>query len=259
MPTPVLSSTDQSKAIQKIASLSDRYCRENLYLPEFSREALEKDWWSGLRLFLNHSFFQGRRDEVSEKVERVAMPVLSKYFEQLDASQIGSADCEKLDVDLQTAMKQGKAGKSGDAKMLVSIFQFVAKLSEKNLTLYSVSQIRSGNLSDHYGELDEIFQVGEKIASFYLRDLVCIYGLDALISKGELKFLQPIDVWVRRVAHRLNIISAEDCPEEEVRSKLIEACAQAGVSTFKFNQGAWYLGKFAFNIVIEHLDKIIFA
>jgi hypothetical protein len=57
----------------------------------------------------------------------------------------------------------------------------------------------------------------------------------------------------------LNVISAEDCPEEEVRSKIIEVCSQAGVSTFKFNQGAWYLGKFAFNIVIEHLDKIIFA
>jgi hypothetical protein len=174
---------------------------------------------------------------VSEKVERVAMPILSKYFEDLDASQIESTDFYKLEVDLQTAMKQGKAGKGG-AKMLVSIFQFVAKLSEKNLTLYSVSQIRSGKLPVHYGELDDIFQVGEKIASFYLRDLVCIYGLDALISKDELKFLQPIDVWVRRVAHRLNVISTEDCPEDEVRSKLIEACSQAGVSTFKFNQGA---------------------
>src|SRR5581483_689146 len=212
MPTNVLNSTDQSKAIQKKASLSDRYCRENLYLPQFSKVALEKDWWSGLRLFLNHSFFQGRRDEVSEKVERVAMPVLSKYFEQRDASQIGSTDFEKLERDLQTAMKLGRAGKSGDAKMLVSIFQFAAKLSEKNLTLYSVSQIRAGKLPDHYRELDEIFQVGEKIASLYLRDLVCIYGLDEL-TKDELQFLQPIDVWLRRVAHRLKIISSEDSPE----------------------------------------------
>lgn len=54
-------------------------------------------------------------------------------------------------------------------------------LSEKNLTLYRVSQIRSGKLFDHYDELDHIFQVGEKIASFYLRDLVFIYGLDSLI------------------------------------------------------------------------------
>lgn len=131
-------------------------------------------------------------------------------------------------------------------------------LSEKNLTLYRVSQIRSGKLFDHYDELDHIFQVGEKIASFYLRDLVFIYGLDSLISKDELKFLQPIDVWVRKVAHRLGIISAENCPEDRVRSQIIEACAQAGVSTLKFNQGAWYLGKYAFDIVIEHLDKISF-
>jgi hypothetical protein len=64
-------------------------------------------------------------------------------------------------------MRRGKAGKSGDTiKMLVSISKFVANLSEKNLTLYSMLQIRSGKLSDHYAELDQIFQVGEKIASF---------------------------------------------------------------------------------------------
>jgi hypothetical protein len=98
MPTPVPGSTDQSKAIHKIASLSDRDCRENLYLPQFIKEALEKDWWSGLRLFLNHSFFQGGRDQVSERLNRVVVPVLTTYFEQLDASQIGSTDFEKLGV-----------------------------------------------------------------------------------------------------------------------------------------------------------------
>lgn len=74
----------------------------------------------------------------------------------------------------------------------------------------------------------------------------------------DLKFFQPIDVWVRKVAHQLGIISDENCPEDQVRSRIIEACAKAGVSAFKFNQGAWYLGKNAFNIVIQHLDKIIF-
>lgn len=142
--------------------------------------------------------------------------------------------------------------------MLVGIFQFIAALPEKNLTLYSLSRIRAGKLADHYHELDGIWQIGTKVASFYLRDLVCIYGLDTFVAKDDLKFLQPIDVWVRKVAHRLGVTSDENCPENQVRSRIIEACAQTGVSAFKFNQGAWYLGKNAFNIVIEHLDKIIF-
>jgi len=134
--TPITPTT----AVRKIAALSDRYCRENLCATYFQKNSLEKDWWSGLRLFLNHSFFQGRRDEVSEKVEAVVMPLLSKYFEGLDASQIGRIDFKQLAQELRTAMSQGKAGKGGDAKMLVGIFEFVSKLPQKNLTLYQAAE-----------------------------------------------------------------------------------------------------------------------
>ena len=243
--------------VQAVASYADRYCSENLSAPQFQKNSLEKDWWGGIQLFLNHSFFQGRRDEVSEKVEAAAMPVLKRYFENLVAAQIGSTDFAKLGIDLALVIGKGKVGKARDVKMLVSIFQFISKLPEKNLTLYSLDKARQNHLVDHYLELQKMCQIGPKIASFYLRDLVCIYGIECLVKPDELKLLQPIDVWVRKVAHRLGIIAVETCPDDEVRTAIVQACAQYGVSAFKFNQGAWYLGKYAFSIVLEHLDAIV--
>jgi len=157
MPTaPVPSSTRESQAVKKIASLSDRYCRENLYLPHFDKKSLEKNWWAGLRLFLNHSFFQGRRDEVSEKVEAAAMPILERYFEGKSVDELAMTDFKKLDDDLVAVIGKGKVGKNRDVKMLVNIFTFLSTLTEKNLTLYSLEKIRQGKLAEHYYELQSI-------------------------------------------------------------------------------------------------------
>ena len=243
MNTPTLAAARNSENIRKISGLASRYCRDNLSATYLQKDSFEKDWWSGLRLFLNHSFFQGRRDEISEKVEAAAMPVLSRYFEHLDPAKIGSTDFTKLRADLRAVMGKGKIGKERDIEMLVSIFQFISALPDRNLALYSVAKIREGKLSGHYRELQGITQVGPKIASFYLRDLVCIYDLDAFVRPEDLNFLQPIDVWVRKVAHRMGITGKEDCPDDQVRSGIVDACAAYGVSAFRFNPGAWYLGR----------------
>lgn len=258
MLTGPASSITTTKAVRAVASFSERYCRTYLGEP-YSPDTLEKDWWSGLGLFLNHSFYQGRLDEVSERVEGAAMPVLKAYFATLAPAQLPAADFVQLGRDLEAVIGKGKIGKRGDVKMLVSIFEFVSRLPETNLTRYSTAKIRESKLESHYYELQDIWQIGPKVASFYLRDLVCIYDLDNSVKSNELIFLQPIDVWVRKVAHRFGIIADENCPEDQVRSRIIETCAQAGVSAFKFNQGAWYIGKNAFDIVIERLDQIISA
>ena len=253
---PALALTMKRKTIRDVASLSERYCRENLSSPYFQKDSLERDWWNGLRLFLNHSFFQGRRDEVSEKVEVAAMPVLNRYFEGHDANLLTHMDYRGLETDLGAVIGKGKVGKARDIKMLVSIFEFIAALSEKNLTLYSVRKVQQGNLADHYRELQGIRQIGPKITSFYLRDLVCIYELDGFVQQNDLEYLQPVDVWVKKVAQRLGIIPVDKCSDGEARSRIIEMCRQCDVSPLKFNQGAWYLGKNAFEILICQLDKI---
>ncbi|MCL4523253.1 MAG: hypothetical protein M1453_07850 [Acidobacteria bacterium] len=249
--------TVNKKIIETIVSFGELYKREFLIKrPEFQKKSLERDWWSGLRLFLNHSFYQGRRDEVSTKVEAKAMPVLSRYFENRSADRLSATDFGRLARDLRGVIGKGKIGKGRDVEMLVDIFRFVSELQEKNLAHHSVRRIRDGRLKEHCEELQNIEQIGPKIATFYLRDLVCIYDLEDRVRPQDLQFLQPMDVWVRKVAHTLGITSSENPPGHDPQSGIIEACRRCKVSALKFNQGAWYLGKHAFEILVKHLDKV---
>lgn len=71
--------------------------------------------------------------------------------------------------------------------------------------------------------------------------------------QGEARrFLQPIDVWVERVAR------AAGLPEvwpDELAGAIVAACDQAGVDPIRFNQGAWYVGFHAFDVALELLEK----
>ncbi len=186
------------------------------------------------------------------------MAVLVPYFANTEAGCIERANFAELAIALDAVIVKEKVGKARDIEMLLSIFQFVFKLPEKNLTLFSLGKIRDNRVAEHYRELQRIRQIGPKVASFYLRDLVCVYGINDLVRPEDLKLLQPIDVWLRKVVCKLGIIERDDAPEDEVRSNIIDGCPQAGVAAFKFNQGAWYLGKYAFDLLIEQLDKFSF-
>lgn len=86
--------------------------------------------------------------------------------------------------------------------------------------------------------------LGEKIAAFVLRDLVCIWKIEDRIEPTHLLFLQPIDVWVHRAAEIVLDceFEAAKVPHLFVAHRLAEACAEAGVSGVRFNQGAWWFG-----------------
>ena len=83
-----------------------------------------------------------------------------------------------------------------------------------------------------------------------------MYSLERLISKDDLVYLQPVDTWVRKVAFKTGIIDDIKLSDTQVRQKIVEACQNLDISTIKFNQGAWHVGYYAFDIVLKNLDKI---
>lgn len=72
----------------------------------------------------------------------------------------------------------------------------------------------------------------------------------------DLICVQPIDVWVRKIASKAKIIDDPEEKDEIVRKNIVEACLDSGVSVIKFNQGAWYLGHNSFDILIDNLERI---
>ena len=248
----------KKEIVKKIAKYGDKFVEKHLILA-FDIGLMLRDWWQGLQYFLHYSFFQGRADTISIKVEKAAMNILKRYITGKSTNaliQLSKGNFAKIRKELKQVIGKRKIGKGRDIDMVISILNFASKLKEKNIVKYSISKIKKGELKSHFYELQTIISIGPKIASLYLRDLVWMYSLERLISKDDLVYLQPIDTWVRKVAFKTGIIDDIKLSDTQVRQKIVEACQNLDISTIKFNQGAWYVGYYAFDIVLENLDKI---
>ena len=248
----------KKEIVKKIANYGDKFIERHL-IPVFNTELMLQNWWQGLQYFLHYSFFQGRRDTISVKVQKAAMNVLKRYISAKSTSeltQLSRDNFAELRKELKQVIGKSKIGRGRDIDMVISILDFASKLKEKNIVKYSISSIKKDGLKNHFYELQSIVSIGPKITSLYLRDLVCLYSLERFISKDDLVFLQPIDTWVRKVAFKTGIIDDSKLSEIEVRQKIVKTCQHLDLSTTKFNQGAWYVGYYAFDIVLENLDKI---
>jgi hypothetical protein len=235
---------------------SDRYRTE--YLKPVSKQSLERDWYGGLYLFLSDAFYQGRLDAVSERVEGAAMVVLDKYFRGRDISALRGCDFASLKDDLLAVIGKGKVGKGagrphGRRNLPVRL---AATRGEPDQLQCRRNRGRRG-IHKLSGEFQGITGIGPKIASLYLRDLVDIYDdLESKIAPEDLPLLQPIDVWVRRVAYKAGIVGNEQMSDVDIQKNIVRVCRELGVSALRFNQGAWYLGKNAFEILLETLDRL---
>lgn len=250
--------TMEVETIKKIINYGDRYIEKHLS-EVFDADLMFKDWWEGLQFFLSRSFYQGRRDTISMRVEEKAMNILKIYIVDNGNDSIvllNENNFPEIKNALIEVIGKGKIGRGRDIEMVISILKFVSNLEEKNIVIYSTTKIKNGKVKEHFYELQNIFSIGPKITSFYLRDLICMYSLDKYMSKEDLIFLQPIDTWVRKVALKVGIIDNINEQDSLVREKIVKACLYLDVSTIKFNQGAWFLGYNSFDIVLENLDKI---
>jgi hypothetical protein len=243
--------------LRSVASYGRLYRDE--YLQGINTEALSGHPRSALDFFLSRACFQGRRDTISERVYAAVEDVLTAFLPRDGFESryrvLESEHWVTLRRQLDTAIGKGRVGKARDAAMVVSTLEFIGRLPDLNIVNHSVRQIRLGRISNHYYELQRansplgIVQVGSKIAAFYLRDMVCLYRLEEYVQ-GEFSFcLQPIDVWVKKVASELGVASPE-ATDHELQLAIADSCSRNGVSPLMFNQGAWYIGYHAFDIAL---------
>ena len=69
----------KKEIVKKIAKYGDKFVEKHLILA-FDIGLMLRDWWQGLQYFLHYSFFQGRADTISIKVEKAAMNILKRYI-----------------------------------------------------------------------------------------------------------------------------------------------------------------------------------
>ncbi len=251
--------------LKKIARFGDEYRQK--FLPEAqSRDTLSSIWWQALLFFFGRAYYQGRRDTVSKKVHDASVGVLNQLFADSDKdstyNRMKSDNWQKLSSQLKVVIGKGKVGKPADIELTIDTFRYIGSIPSKNIVAFSVDQIREGKLKRHYNQLqrskssDGIRSVGPKIASFYLRDIVSLFGLEDTILPDDLVLLQPIDTWVRKIAFQVGLIDNLNERDDAVRQKIVEACNRLQLSSLKFNQGAWFMGYHSFEIVLRNLNVI---
>jgi hypothetical protein len=86
-----------------------------------------------------------------------------------------------------------------------------------------------------HSSLQKISGVGEKIASFFMRDVACRFNVFPLRAEDR-RFLQPVDIWVERAA---TCLGAKDGSAAEF---LVERSGADGNRPERVNQGIWLFG-----------------
>ncbi|PKN51355.1 MAG: hypothetical protein CVU55_12000 [Deltaproteobacteria bacterium HGW-Deltaproteobacteria-13] len=250
------------KLLDAIVANGNEYCR--LYLSKYDISVLHEDWWQSFDFFLSRACFQGRRDDVSARVYENACKVLSPLFASTEKDynyqDQKQRNWDSIKTDLGNRIGKGKVGKARDVEMIISALSFLDGIPDKNIVRYSVSKIRDGQIYQHYNDLQAanknggIVQVGPKIAAFYLRDVVSVFHLVDGVDAISAFCLQPVDTWVQKIAEKIGIVS-EGTDKAEVQKAIVCMCEQESIPALLFNQGAWFTGYHAFDLVLGLMSK----
>ncbi|PSN94816.1 hypothetical protein B9Q06_08060 [Candidatus Marsarchaeota G2 archaeon ECH_B_2] len=243
------------RLILNIANLSEKYHQEYL-AARWSKDKLLNDWYYAFEFFLDHTLLQGRSDRVSEKVVEAVFEV-SEHNRNMIEEGFKSGNWKDLMVKLFERIGKGKVGKRADVNHVIDSLEFLReKISDRNVVKYTVDEVKARGVLQVYGELDGIKQVGDKVACFYLRDVVSLFELEGCVPPGDRRLLLPIDTWVKKFAKEYLVEGAKDPKNDEIKQKILKVCDDYGVSPAKLDQGIWYAGFNSYNVLIEILKQV---
>ena len=133
--------------------------------------------------------------------------------------------------------------------VVIGLLKLAQNSKNNNPILYIKKCTNNGLLEKAFITLTNMKGIGDKVASFILRDVVYIFNLEKDVPSKDLMFLQPIDVWIRRIAcHLWNDLNEKMTSDWVIARRIIQKCEENEVSSIYFNQGAWYYGAYIIKI-----------
>lgn len=278
---------DEYLVIKNINGFGEEYC-ENLRR-DSDKNKLENDWWYALDFFFDKAFNRGRNDKLSKRFKTFAVEVLKEYFEidhiDLEKSytkvkgsyrrgefKINSdsplykklKETRKIKVDYSIFGEEIREEKTClknelDRKLVLSTLDFICKGDKKNIYTYIKSGVRDGKIEEVYTELKKIDGIGDKLATFVIRDVVLLNEEDFRQVPIDYKLVFPVDTWVRKVYSKMKGFSRlemRNIRNDEIKEYFIKKCREYNFWPPRVAAGLWYVGFFSFTILINNLDKI---
>ena len=253
---------DTKKLALKISSFSSYYHAEHLAKRINARNIYLTSPEKAFEFITGFSFYQGRRDEISQKFEEKAKAIIlplirtDNIFSTSSKIITGKTNLENEYNKIYCLLKNGGINKKGDRLMVISIINFIQSIDHHNILLYLVDLIKSRRIANAYQQLDDIWSIGPKIASLILRDVVYVYELETILKNKDYYYLQPVDTWVHQISKHIGIVTKNDIYKNESLD-IVNKCHEFGVNPIHYNQGAWYLGTNSHKIILSNIDSIV--
>lgn len=137
-----------------------------------------------------------------------------------------------------------------DLLMVLDTLSFMStSSSETNLYKYFNDLIKEDKIETAYSELNKISGVGDKISTFFLRDIAIINNYN--LAENQLKYVFPVDTWVAQITSLLadKQFSAER--PNEIKKYFIENYSDNNLPLIA--AGIWFLGFNSLSIAIEYV------
>lgn len=240
------------KGIEKYGLLYvERFLRQQID----NKEKIYSDWYEALiKFFFTKVFYRGRNDELSERFMNATIQTLNEY------KPTKNYDRESLNSRLESNGVNNGMDRQMVLEVLDLIFNSLTS-SQNNIVKYTVDEIKDGKIVNVFNTLNKIYCIKDKLASFYLRDVIITYQLEKILKPNDFQYCQPIDTWVKKVVLKINIINSADIDKiksnkkknEYIKSAIIKSCLDANISPLLFNAGAWLVGAKSFDLLIENL------
>jgi len=236
----------EQRKLKSVEQYGRQYVQEYLAKARETCDTITTDPLAALAFMCGKFFARGRRDSVSTVFRDKALELLDTY------KSLENIDLRDLDVRLHERGVNNRY----DRRMVVASIRFARTLqaNDCNVFNWAAAAIREQRAAEAYSALDNIFAVGDKLATFYLRDVALLEGTEEAIESDDYRYFQPVDTWVERVAESLGIVEKRDRHKRwTVKDKIIKACLAADVSPLFFNAGAWMVGANAYRLLVEKL------
>ena len=276
------------KIMKSIEGLSKHYWDPGSTAPVFHEpkelEEIKDNWWHSLLFLLDRTFYRGRSDKLSGRFENVTIKALKKTLckpdkdtpsidkvlrlynqGKLDYTKYGYTTKKKArghSKELKKALdaeypynpaKTGKksiTGRKTDREMVIDSLRLVSELTryDHSLIKYTIENVK--NLPQVYDTITNIRYVGPKTGSLFIRDAAVFYKLEDRLKENDHQYVQPVDTWVRQMCERFGWIE-ENTNTKNIVKTMTQECKKADVSPLRFNQGLWYLGSHALDLLLE--------
>lgn len=235
------------ESLEQVAAFNEPYHAE--YLESVSDTKPGNDQFR-LRFFLKKAMAGARHESTSATYRKAAETVLRENHDRIERRLDGEDVFP--DSEFESELQDAGLTNGADRQMVVDVIDLLADINDDHdIVGYTIESVEAGDIEVVHDQLTGIHNIAQKKAALFLRDVVTIWSLEDELLWEEYRYVFPVDTQVHQVATELGIVD-DDVSRDQLIDGVLDAC-RPDVSPVEFNQGAWYLGANAFDVVMNNL------